>query len=154
MFFVFTISFTSILEKLQVEEKYFGRNEADARLDCLFLFPSSREKMWMVPWSLDTQSREESELKLMQNMVAGFDPRRSSVTRLPFTASNTRIRVPFTLAVANLVPITKQRNFLRIYIDWFAASLTGFGTKIFEQLIQCPEMDKSCFLATNQRLLD
>ena len=106
----------------------------------------------MVPWSLDTQSREESELKLMQNMVAGFDPRRSSVTRLPFTASNTRIRVPFTLAVANLVPITKQFFFYEyLYIDCFTASLTEFGTKIFKQFIQCPETDKSCFLATKQR---
>ena len=82
----------------------------------------------MVPWSLDTQSREESELKLMQNMVAGFDPRRSSLTRLPFTASNTRIRVPFTLAVANLVPNTQDIDY-NIFINCFAASLTRFGTK-------------------------
>ena len=63
----------STLEKLHSEEKYLGRNEAADRLgwSCLFLVPSEMEKMWMVPWSLATQRREESALKLMQKMVAG-----------------------------------------------------------------------------------
>ena len=34
-------------------------------LDCLFLFGSSAAKMCTVPWSLDTQMREASWLKLM-----------------------------------------------------------------------------------------
>ena len=97
--------FTSIREKLHFDEKYLGRKEAAARLDCLFFFPSSREKMWMVPWSLDTHSRLESELKLIQKILAGLEPRRNSLRRLPFPTSNTRISVPFSLAVANLVPV-------------------------------------------------
>lgn len=34
-------------------------------LDCLFLLGSSAAKMWTVPWSLDTQMRDASWLKLM-----------------------------------------------------------------------------------------
>ena len=34
-------------------------------LDCLFLAGSSLAKMWTVPWSLDTHSKEESWLKLI-----------------------------------------------------------------------------------------
>lgn len=34
-------------------------------LDCLFFVGSSTAKTWTVPWSLDTQRREESWLKLM-----------------------------------------------------------------------------------------
>lgn len=34
-------------------------------LDCLFRFGSSAAKMCTVPWSLDTQMREASWLKLM-----------------------------------------------------------------------------------------
>ncbi len=33
--------------------------------DCLFLFGSSTAKMCTVPWSLETQRREESWLKLI-----------------------------------------------------------------------------------------
>lgn len=44
-------------------------------LDCLFLFGSSAAKMWTVPWSLETQMREASWLKLIlqrTQTVAGF----------------------------------------------------------------------------------
>lgn len=34
-------------------------------LDCLFLLGSSAAKMWTVPWSLDTQMRDASWLKLI-----------------------------------------------------------------------------------------
>ena len=95
---------TSIFEKLHIEEKYFGRKAAPAKLDCRFLFFSSRENMWMVPWSLATHNSVEVELKLRQYMLAGCVPRRNSVNRLPVPTSNTRISVPFSLAVANLVP--------------------------------------------------
>lgn len=37
-------------------------------LERLFLVGSSQAKMWTVPWSLDTQRREESWLKLMLHM--------------------------------------------------------------------------------------
>lgn len=44
-------------------------------LDCLFLFGSSAAKMWTVPWSLETQMREASWLKLIlqrTQTAAGF----------------------------------------------------------------------------------
>ena len=72
-----------------------------SHLDCLFFFGvcppaalSSTEKMCTVPWSLDTQMREESGLKLMQNMCALLAPRRSSWSWSPVVVSNTRINVP------------------------------------------------------------
>lgn len=41
------------------------RSDFDANLDCLFLLGSSAANMWTVPWSLDTQMRDASWLKLM-----------------------------------------------------------------------------------------
>lgn len=41
------------------------KSQADTDLDCLFRFGSSAAKMCTVPWSLDTQMREASWLKLM-----------------------------------------------------------------------------------------
>ena len=49
----------------------------------------------MVPWSEATHSRLESELKLTQWMVAGWEPRRSSVRIAPLPVSNTRTSVPW-----------------------------------------------------------
>lgn len=40
-------------------------SNSDTNLDCLFLLGSSAAKMWTVPWSLDTQMRDASWLKLM-----------------------------------------------------------------------------------------
>lgn len=42
-------------------------------LDCLFLFGSSAAKMWTVPWSLDTQMRDASWLKLMLDRTEQMD---------------------------------------------------------------------------------
>ncbi len=95
---------TSIFEKLHIDEKYFGRKVAPAKLDCLFLFFSSNEKICIVPWSLATHNKVEAALKLIQYIVAGLVPLRSSHRRLPLETSNTRINVPLILAVANLVP--------------------------------------------------
>lgn len=92
------------LEKLHLELKYLGRKVAEAKLDCLFLLGSSAAKMWTVPWSLETQMREASWLKLIQYILAACDPRRSSWIKCPDEVSNILMRVPFSDAVAILVP--------------------------------------------------
>ena len=58
------------LQNDQFDEKYCWKNGALASDDCLLSLGSSRAKMWIVPWSEDTQMNVESRLKLMQYTVA------------------------------------------------------------------------------------
>ena len=62
------------------------------------------ENMWTVPWSLATHNKLLSELKLTEKIVAGCEPRLSSVRMLPELVSKTLMRVPLVLAVATLLP--------------------------------------------------
>ena len=66
----------------------------ERREDCLFFFGSSTEKTWIVPWLEDAHNRVESELKLIEYMVAGCEPLRSSVNSCPLLVSNTLTKVP------------------------------------------------------------
>lgn len=60
------------------------RRAPGTHLDCLFLFGSSAAKMCTVPWSLDTQMRDASWLKLMLQR----DQRCSGSVRMPLAAAS------------------------------------------------------------------
>lgn len=62
----------------------------ETNLDCLFLLGSSAAKMCTVPWSLDTQMRDASWLKLMLKKMAQMEIMTTSfmnlvVYQLPLT---------------------------------------------------------------------
>jgi hypothetical protein len=65
---------------------------------------SLSRNMWHVPFSLVQASMLDPTLKARQWMSALSAPRRSSWRRSPVAVSYTRIRVPFSLAVARRVP--------------------------------------------------
>lgn len=63
-----------------------------------------RRKMWMVSVALDTARRDDVELNDMQYIWAGKDPRRKWNNRSPDGTLKTRMMVPFSDAVASIVP--------------------------------------------------
>ena len=82
--------------------------------------------MWQVPRDETEQSKDESIEKLIEYVLASLTPRRSSNNFSADSVSHTRIKVPFSDAVAKRFPSELIASATTLLIFKLPQKLTAF----------------------------